>query len=73
MNHNLLRVADVADRLGTTTTTIYRWIRDGAFPPGRLIGPRARVWTEADLDEHLATARELAEAQAEAKRQARAA
>ncbi len=35
-------------------TTLYRWIRKGLFPPGFLIGEKTRVWTDEEVDEHIA-------------------
>jgi len=32
-------------------TTLQRWIRDGHFPPGRMIGPNSRAWTESEVAE----------------------
>ena len=31
-------------------TTLCRWIKAGHFPPGRLIGPNSRAWTEAEIE-----------------------
>jgi predicted DNA-binding transcriptional regulator AlpA len=36
-------------------TTLARWINNGTFPPGQLIGPNTRVWTETELADWLAS------------------
>lgn len=41
-------------------TTLRRWIKEGRFPPGRMIGPNSRAWTE---DEIAAYQRQLDEEQ----------
>jgi predicted DNA-binding transcriptional regulator AlpA len=49
----LLRVNDVAKRLGVSANTVDTWVRTATgFPaPRRLGGPRSRkVWLESDLD-----------------------
>ena len=48
----LLRYCDLEARgLIKNWATLRRWIRDPnvKFPPGRLIGPQTRVWTEEEL------------------------
>jgi hypothetical protein len=30
--------------------TLKRWIEKHGFPPGRLLGPNTRVWTEAEIE-----------------------
>ena len=36
-------------------TTLSRWINNGTFPAGQLIGPNTRVWTERELADWLAS------------------
>lgn len=38
-------------------TTLSRWIKNHGFPPGMLIGPNTRVWTEEEIDRYLAERR----------------
>jgi hypothetical protein len=33
-------------------TTLRRWIKAGAFPPGRMIGPNSRAWTKDEIVAH---------------------
>ncbi len=33
-------------------TTLRRWIKAGHFPPGRMIGPNSRAWTEDEIKVH---------------------
>jgi predicted DNA-binding transcriptional regulator AlpA len=51
MQQTLLRIADVAQMLGVSASTIDNWARTAGFPPGRRLGgPRSRkIWLEADL------------------------
>lgn len=44
----------VARGLVNNRTTLRNRIRAGTFPPGRLLGPNDRVWTDEELDEHAA-------------------
>jgi predicted DNA-binding transcriptional regulator AlpA len=53
MTTTILRINDVAERLGVTTATILNWIReDVGFPGGkRLGGARSRrFWLESDIE-----------------------
>ena len=47
----LLTRAEVSDRVGIKTTTIYRMMRKGQFPLPRKIGPRAVRWSMLELEE----------------------
>ncbi len=40
----------VAARYGVHPTTIYRWVRDGRFPPPIPVGPKILRWRRSDLD-----------------------
>lgn len=33
-------------------TTIYRWIGQKRFPPGKLLGPNMRRWTIEEIEAH---------------------
>ena len=48
----ILKITDVADRLGVAPGTVLVWIKTAGFPAGRRLGgPRSRrVWLESDLD-----------------------
>jgi len=30
-------------------TTLGRWIRSNGFPPGKMVGPNTRIWTDAEI------------------------
>jgi predicted DNA-binding transcriptional regulator AlpA len=34
-------------------TSLSNWINKGSFPPGRLIGPNRRAWTESEIREYI--------------------
>jgi predicted DNA-binding transcriptional regulator AlpA len=35
--------------------TLGRWVRDHGFPPGVLLGPNSRAWSEAEVRSWLAS------------------
>ena len=45
-----LTVKQVADRLGVSTYSIYRWKRHGAFPAAVRLGPGSTRWRLADIE-----------------------
>ncbi|HEB93116.1 MAG TPA: AlpA family phage regulatory protein [Gammaproteobacteria bacterium] len=45
-----LRRPAVEARYGVSTASIYRWIKIGAFPMPRRIGPGAVAWRVDELD-----------------------
>jgi len=45
--NRFLRPREVCERLGISRTQVWRWQRDGLFPPFIEIGPRARGLFEA--------------------------
>jgi predicted DNA-binding transcriptional regulator AlpA len=49
-----LRYADL-EALGIVNNrvTLGNWIRDLGFPPGQLIGPNSRSWSEAEIRQWL--------------------
>jgi predicted DNA-binding transcriptional regulator AlpA len=52
----LLRFSDLQARgIVVNWTTLHRWVARGNFPPGRYLGPSTRVWTEAEIEEWLAS------------------
>jgi len=44
----------VTGLLGASPATVYRWVREGAFPAPILIGPRAARWRLSDVQAWLA-------------------
>ena len=61
-----LRFADLKARnIVRNHTTLSRWIRKLDFPPGVMIGPNSRAWTEEEIEEYEAK-RRRASAQTEA-------
>ncbi len=50
-----LSVQQVAERYGVSTDTIWRWVRNGAFPKRYKLGGGTTRWRMADLIEHEAT------------------
>ena len=49
-----LRRKQVETRTGLTLSTIYQYIKDGAFPKPVPLGPRAVGWIESDVSEWIA-------------------
>jgi len=47
-------------KLSITRQTLRRWIKDGKFPKGTLIGDRTRVWSESELKKWLESKKEEA-------------
>lgn len=52
----VLRVGDVADRLGVSRSTLRRLRQSGSFPPARRLSARAVGWLVADVDRWLQSA-----------------
>ena len=50
MSKKLLRRADVVERTGMPSTTMYREIRLGRFPRGRKLTENTVGWVEAEVD-----------------------
>jgi len=50
MTDRVLRVKDVAAKLGVSKAQIYILIRAGGFPLGVLLGASMRGWRESDID-----------------------
>ena len=50
-----LRYADLKARgVVNSRANLSNWIKKYGFPPGQLIGPNSRVWTEAEVEAWLA-------------------
>lgn len=45
----ILRRKQVEQRTGLARSTIYQYMKDGAFPKSVALGPRAVGWIEADI------------------------
>ncbi len=46
--NRLIGIKEILEMTSLTTATIYRLIKQGKFPPGRLITPNRRVWRLGD-------------------------
>ena len=49
----ILRLASVKARTGLSGSTIYSHVRQGKFPAPVAVGPRAKGWVEAEVNEWL--------------------
>lgn len=45
-----IRIKEVRRRTGLGTTTIYRRMKDGTFPPNLSLGPQMSAWVESEVD-----------------------
>ncbi len=58
MDGQYLRFSDLKTRgVVNNRTTLQRWIATQGFPPGFLLGPSTRVWTEREIAEYEARRR----------------
>lgn len=50
----VLRTQWVAEKVGISRTTLWRWVSSGYFPAPRIVGPTEakpiRGWLESDID-----------------------
>lgn len=60
MELQVLRVRDVAKKMGISKATLYRWIDAGEFPKPLRLGPRSVGWWSDDVKEWLRTRPESA-------------
>ena len=44
-----LRLPEVQEMTGLSTSTIYRWMTEGTFPKQIQLGSRSVVWLESDV------------------------
>ena len=52
----LFRYRDLTERnIVRNRMTLRRWIAEEGFPPGILLGPNSRAWTEESVEEWLAS------------------
>ncbi len=55
MSNKVIRVGDVAKKVGLCRSTIYDAIKRGTFPePSKLTSGRAIGWLESEIDEWIA-------------------
>lgn len=52
--NRILKLPDVKERVGMSTTRIYQQMREGTFPLSRRLGPGSVGWLESDLDKWMA-------------------
>ncbi|QEH81149.1 AlpA family phage regulatory protein [Sphingomonas sp. C8-2] len=52
-DEDLLTITDIIERTKKDRATIYRWIKRGIFPAGRLTGPNSRAWTRREYRDWL--------------------
>ncbi|PRP71116.1 transcriptional regulator [Chromobacterium amazonense] len=50
MADRFLRIKEVRERTGLSTTTIYDRMKEGAFPKQIKLGERVAVWLESEID-----------------------
>ena len=50
----LLDIHEVRARVSLGTTTIYRMMADGTFPPSVALGPRTVRWLKSEIDAWIA-------------------
>lgn len=53
-NSRVLRPGELAERLGISRVTLWRWERKGLLPPKRQVGPNVVGWLESEIDEWFA-------------------
>ena len=44
-----MRLPEVREMTGLSTSTIYRWMTEGTFPKQIQLGSRSVVWLESDV------------------------
>ena len=51
---SLVRFFDLKARgIVRNRVTLANWVRKQGFPPGRMIGPNSRAWTEREIEQWL--------------------
>lgn len=48
--NRIVRLAELADELGISRESIYRWERSGLIPRRRAFGPATAGWLRSDVD-----------------------
>ena len=56
----ILRRHQVQQRTGLSRSTLYQYIKDGAFPASVQLGPRAVGWLESDISDWITARVKLA-------------
>ena len=56
----ILRRYQVQQRTGLSRSTLYQYIKDGAFPASVQLGPRAVGWLESDISDWITARVKLA-------------
>ncbi len=51
----ILRAAEVAECVGISRVTLWRWEREGRIPPKRIVGPNVVGWLESEIEEWMAS------------------
>jgi len=51
VHDTLLSIGEVCDRVNLGKTKIYELIKQGMFPPKKLMPVRRALWRESDIDE----------------------
>ncbi len=59
MHTQVLRCSEVCKRTGLSRVTIWRLERRGEFPPRRQLSRNAVGWTEAEIEDGIATRSKL--------------
>ncbi|WP_070108378.1 helix-turn-helix transcriptional regulator [Burkholderia plantarii] len=49
MDRQIVRLQGVLEQIGVKKTTLYRWIRKGAFPGPVRLGERSVGWFQCDV------------------------
>lgn len=50
----IIRAAQVAERLGISRTTVWRWVQEGRLPQPTRYGRNTTGWREADINTWIA-------------------
>ncbi len=53
-NDRILRVSEVASRIGVSRATIYVWVKQGSFPQQVVLGANSVGWLESAVNAWLA-------------------
>ena len=49
----LLRPREVMARIGCSRVTLWRWVREGRFPPPIRPGPNFTAWPEDEIENYI--------------------
>jgi predicted DNA-binding transcriptional regulator AlpA len=53
-NSRVVRPGELAERLGVSRVTLWRWERKGLLPPKHRVGPNVVGWLVSEIDEWFA-------------------